>query len=184
MSESRRAERVAQSMREHLAQYLSKGLGLADLGYVTITDVVASPDLRHAKIYVSVFGDQVSAERSLKLLQGQSYQLRLMLGRDLRMKYVPDLHFLFDDSFEQGQRIEKLLKTASVASDQLAVGEEPTDSAQLTNSEFLNIVSAEKMSPWEMPPPISDRKIPGRRSLKKRVSSQSRSRSVQRKKKK
>jgi ribosome-binding factor A len=105
---TQRMRRVNESIR----QVLSEAVGeLKDprIGFVTITGVVTSPDLRHARVYVSVLGAERKRTQSLTSLQAAHSVLQAQLARELRMKRTPQLAFEYDPSVERGVRMTKLI---------------------------------------------------------------------------
>ena len=79
------------------------------IGFVTVTAVDTSPDLRHAHVYVSVLGDAVQRDASLAGLTSSHGYLQSRVATELRLKHTPQLDFRFDDSIDRGLRIERLL---------------------------------------------------------------------------
>ena len=79
------------------------------VGFVTITDVVVSPDLRNAKVYFTVLGDENQKEKSLKGLERARTFIQGELGTRLKMRYLPVLRFFYDESWEYGANIDRLL---------------------------------------------------------------------------
>ena len=105
---SERMRRVNESVR----QVLSEAVGqLKDprIGFVTVTGVETSPDLRHARVFVSVLGAERKRERALAGLQAAHAVLQTQLARELRMKRTPQLEFQYDPSVERGVRMTKLI---------------------------------------------------------------------------
>src|SRR5437016_9799276 len=103
-----RMRRVNESVR----QVLSEAVGqLKDprIGFVTITGVETSPDLRHARVFVSVLGNERKREQSLAALQAAHGVLQARLGRELRMKRTPQLAFEYDPTVERGVRMTQLI---------------------------------------------------------------------------
>ncbi len=106
---SHRRERVADLLRGALARALREEVRDPRIGFATVTGVDLSPDLRHARVFVSSLG---SAERHDELLAGLRHAapfLRRAVAREVRLKYVPQLEFLFDETLERGSRVERLL---------------------------------------------------------------------------
>lgn len=105
--------RLGHQLRDEISAYLQRGL-LHDprIGFVSISGVRVSSDLRHAKIYVSVFGSPEEAEASLEALQRARSFLRRQLGQDLHIRRVPELTFVQDDSIAEGARINQLIQEA------------------------------------------------------------------------
>ena len=77
---------------------------------VTVTSVVVSPDLRHADVYVTAHGDQERYAEALAGLESAKGRIRAALGNEIRMKFVPDLHFKIDESVDEGIRITDALR--------------------------------------------------------------------------
>ena len=103
-----RMRRVNDAVKEVLGRAL---LGLKDprIGFVTITGVETSPDLRHAKVFVSVLGSEQKREKSLQGLEAAHGILQAKLAQELRMKRTPQLAFEYDPTVERGVRMTKLI---------------------------------------------------------------------------
>jgi ribosome-binding factor A len=80
------------------------------IGFVTVTGVKISPDLRHARVFVSVLGSKDEQRTTMAGLASAKSHLRSDLGRQVRMKYLPELIFELDHSPEEAQRMEELLR--------------------------------------------------------------------------
>src|SRR5262245_2669961 len=103
-----RMRRVNESIR----QVLSEGVGqLKDprIGFVTVTGVETSPDLRHARVFVSVFGTERKRTQTLAGLDAAHSVLQSRIARELRLKRTPQLTFEYDPSVERGVRMSKLI---------------------------------------------------------------------------
>jgi ribosome-binding factor A len=99
-------------VNEALKEVLSEGIGeLKDprIGFVTVTGVETSPDLRHARVFVSVLGSERNRERSLSGLAAAHGVLQARVARELRMKRTPQLAFEYDPSVERGVRMTQLI---------------------------------------------------------------------------
>ena len=99
-------------VNESLKEVLSEGIGeLKDprIGFVTVTGVKASPDLRHARVFVSVLGAERKREASLAGLSAAHGVLQARIARELRMKRTPQLAFEYDPSVERGVRMTQLI---------------------------------------------------------------------------
>jgi ribosome-binding factor A len=105
-----RMRRVDEAMREVLSDVLTHELKDPRVGFVTVTDVKTSPDLRHARVYVSVLGDAEVVEASLEGLRSAHGFLQGRVGGELRLKNTPTLQFVHDDTAERAQRLERILK--------------------------------------------------------------------------
>jgi ribosome-binding factor A len=104
-----RMRRVDEAMREVLSDAISQGLKDPRIGFVTVTDVQTSPDLRHAKVYVSVFGDDKQRKLTMAGLKSAHGVLQKRVAASLRMKNTPLLEFVYDDTVDKAERITKLL---------------------------------------------------------------------------
>ncbi len=102
-----RAERIGERIHTELARLIRESLRDPRVGFVTLTGVEVSRDLRHAKIFVSVLGDRL--EDTLHALEHATPFLKRELGRTAGLKYTPTLRFLEDRSIRGARRIEDLL---------------------------------------------------------------------------
>jgi len=105
----RRPERLAEQIKEEVSLIVAGEVEDPRIGFVTVTDAKITPDLRHAKIYVSVMGTEDEVKESLKALNRASRFIRHQLGAVLRIRRVPELHFVFDATLRTATRIEELL---------------------------------------------------------------------------
>jgi len=99
-------------VNESVRQVLSERIGQPKdprIGFVTITGVETSPDLRHARVYLSVLGAERKRAQTLAGLEAARSLLQAQLGRELRMKRTPQLAFEYDPSVERGVRMTKLI---------------------------------------------------------------------------
>jgi ribosome-binding factor A len=104
-------------MQRELADLIRTELKDPRLGsMVSVSGVTVSRDLSHARVYVSVLGDETQTTESLKILQHAAGFLRHRLGQSMRMRVIPELHFHLDRSLEEGARIGALINLA-IASD-------------------------------------------------------------------
>jgi ribosome-binding factor A len=103
----KRAERVSDQMKQEIADILMRKIKDPRIGFVTVTDVDVADDLRNAKVFVSVYGSDKAS--TLKGLESASPFIRSELGRRMRMKFVPEILFRYDDSVERGAHINELL---------------------------------------------------------------------------
>ncbi len=107
---SDRLRRVDEAMREVLSDAVTKEIKDPRVGFVTVTAVDTASDLRHAKVYISVLGDDGVRQRSLDGLRSAHGFLQRRVADELRIKHTPTLEFLYDDSLDRGMRIEALLQ--------------------------------------------------------------------------
>jgi len=97
-------------LKTEISDILRRELKDPRLGFVTITDAEVSKDLRHARVYVSVYGDEKEKEQNLAVLQGAAGYIRGEFGRRAFMKVIPEISFKLDTSVEHGARIFELLQ--------------------------------------------------------------------------
>jgi ribosome-binding factor A len=109
-----RSERVAGQMRREIARLIQMELKDPQVGFVSVSDVEVSRDLAHAKVYVTVF-NEAQAPASLRALRRAAGFLRSRLGQEMRIRNVPELHFLHDSSVETGERMDRLIAEAVAA---------------------------------------------------------------------
>ena len=109
---TRRADRVAEAVREVIAELLLRDIKDPRIGMVTLTSVEFSDDLKHARVYFSCVGDHTVRERSLRGLRSATGFIRSQVTRRLKLRYAPDLTFVFDPSLEVADRVATLLKDA------------------------------------------------------------------------
>ena len=107
---SDRMRRVNEAMREVLSAAITSEIKDPRVGFVTVTSVDTSPDLRHARVYVSVLGDEKVRRRSMDGLASAHGYLQKRVASELRIKHTPTLEFLYDDSTDRGMRIAELLE--------------------------------------------------------------------------
>ena len=105
-----RQERIKGLLKTEISDILRRKLKDPRLGFVTITDAEISKDLRHAKVYISVYGDDKQREESLRILQGAAGYIRGEFGRRVCMKVIPEISFKLDTAIEHGARIFELLQ--------------------------------------------------------------------------
>src|ERR1700745_1481627 len=104
-----RMRRVDEAVREVLSDAIAKDLKDPRVGFVTVTGVKTSPDLRHARVYVSVLGTDAEREESIDGLRSAHGFLQRRLADELTLKHTPSLSFHYDESVDRGMRISRLL---------------------------------------------------------------------------
>ncbi len=105
-----RREKVADLVRDEIARLIQSELHDSRLGFVTVTGVQMSGDLRHARVFVSVLQEGPAREQALEALQAARGFIRKRLGGTLRLRYTPEIAFRLDTSIEYGSRIEDLIE--------------------------------------------------------------------------
>jgi ribosome-binding factor A len=106
---SPRMRRINEVLREVVGAAISTDLGDPRIGFVTVTSVDTSPDLRAAKVYVSVLGDEEEREAALAGLRSSHGPIQAKIAAETRMKRTPTLSFHYDPTVERGMRISQLL---------------------------------------------------------------------------
>lgn len=107
---SARLERVAQVIREAVAEILRRDIHDPLIGFVTITEAEVSPDLRHAKVFFSVLGDETQVQDSIKGLLRARKHINALLADRIDLRYIPKLRFVYDETAAKAQRLEQLLR--------------------------------------------------------------------------
>lgn len=106
----RRADRVAEAIRENVATFLNSGAKDPRLvAVVTVTAVDVTPDLRHAKIFISMMGSDTERRSTLEALNGMTGHLRSRLARAMSLRVAPEVSFRVDETVARAARIESLL---------------------------------------------------------------------------
>lgn len=110
MTEGGRPSRVSEELREILAEEIPK-LKDPRVGFVTVMGVRVTPDLRMARVLYTAMGDEPARRATAAALRSARGHLRRVIGRQVRMKTLPDLEFEEDEASESADRIESLLRT-------------------------------------------------------------------------
>jgi ribosome-binding factor A len=111
---------VGDQIRAEIADMIARELHDPGLGFLTITRVQVSPDLQHARIYFTTLGDPAVRRNTSRALERASSFMRRQLGRRLRLRRVPELEFVFDETVEHQDRIERLLQELHDARPEIA----------------------------------------------------------------
>jgi len=105
-----RQEKIREFLKEEISRILREEIKDPRLGFVTVTDAEVSRDYSHAKVFVSLFGSDEQKQQSWAALKSATKFIRSEVGRYLRLRVLPELHFQIDTSIDQGMRIYELLK--------------------------------------------------------------------------
>jgi len=126
---TRRQQKVAELVQAEIGKILLRKLKDPRLGFLTITGVKMSPDLKHARVYFSTIGDEERVETALAGLRSAAGVIRGEIGRTLDLKYTPALVFHFDESLAFGAHIESRLRELDIppAEEEEAVAGETGD---------------------------------------------------------
>ena len=117
---SQRTDRIDELLRQEIGQIIERDIADPRIGFVTVTDVETAPDLRHARVWVSVIGNEAERNETVAALGRAMPFVRRELGTRLRLKRIPEFHVRLDDSAERGTRVLQLLH-------ELAEGAAPED---------------------------------------------------------
>ena len=109
MSQGSRPDRVADQIRGELALLLAREVHDPGIGFVTLTRVQVTPDLQQARVFYTALGDEKTRRNSDRALERAIPFLRRQIGSRLRLKRVPELKFIYDESIAGQDRIEQLL---------------------------------------------------------------------------
>ncbi|KKK39560.1 ribosome-binding factor A [Mesobacillus campisalis] len=104
-----RVNRVGEQMKKELGDIIGRKIKDPRIGFVTVTDVEVTGDLQQAKVFISVLGDDVQKENTLKALAKAKGFIRTEIGQRIRLRKTPEITFEFDQSIDYGNRIETLL---------------------------------------------------------------------------
>ena len=107
-----RTRRVGDEIQRNMAELIQMELGDPRIGMVTVTGVEVTHEFEHAKVYFTVLGDRAQAELSAKVLNKAAGYLRRALARRLKIRVVPQLHFVYDETTEKGNRLSALIDAA------------------------------------------------------------------------
>jgi ribosome-binding factor A len=161
--ESKRSQRVGELLMHELGQLLVEGLRDPRIGFTTVTEVRVTPDLKQARVYISVYGSAEEQQRTLKALQAAASYLRGELGRRLELRYTPALSFVVDDSLARAGRVEQIMAAISAGETEVpapsAVSPVPV---QTDRSEMADSARSLAALP-ESPPPRRPRRHKRRR---------------------
>ena len=105
-----RSDRVGDLLIEIISELLSKEIRDPRIGAVTVTGAKVSKDLRHAQIYFNLLGKQESRKEVLAGLKSATGFIRSKVGKQLNLRFVPAIEFIYDESEDEAQRIDELLK--------------------------------------------------------------------------
>jgi ribosome-binding factor A len=122
-----RTDRIDELLRQEIGSIIAREIADPRVGFATVTSVVTTPDLRHAKVFVSVIGQAADRKATLSALGRAMPFVQHELGKRLRLKRIPQFHLELDDTLERGTRVLHLLN-------ELEAGHEPTEDAAIGES--------------------------------------------------
>jgi len=102
--------KVNSLMKREISQIVQQELKDPRIGFVTIIGVEVANDLRHAKVYCSVMGDKAKKDESMRGLKNAKGYIQSELGSRIRIRYIPELHFILDETLDYSMHIEEMLR--------------------------------------------------------------------------
>jgi len=105
-----RAQKVGSLIKEELSMLLQRNYSMSEYGFLTVTDIIMSPDLRIAKVYISVYGDAERKKKSFAMLEAQKTSIRSMIGHSVRLRYTPEIIFYLDETVDKALKLESIFK--------------------------------------------------------------------------
>jgi ribosome-binding factor A len=105
-----RAEKVGSLIKEEISLIIQRNLSELSKAFITVTDVRMSPDLRIAKVYISIFGSPDVKESTLKMIEANKKEIRSLIGARVRLKFTPEIHFHLDETLDRVETINNLIK--------------------------------------------------------------------------
>ena len=167
---TQRTNRIDELLRQEIGGIITREVADPRIGFATITKVETTPDLRHARVWVSVIGQQKERAATISALGRAMPFVRRELGRTLRLKRIPDLHVELDDTAERGTRVLQLLaelEAGATVDEDLPLGETlPTPVPRVQHEGDLPDEPPSAVEPAE--PRRRRPKAPKRSSVRKR----------------
>ena len=108
----KRSDRVAQQIQDIISNIIATKVIVQGLGLATVTKVKTAQNLRFSRIYLSFMGNSVDPEELVKLMNYNIKEYRFHLGKELQIKYVPQIKFYYDNTFEEMEKINKLIHSS------------------------------------------------------------------------
>lgn len=105
-----RMEKVASLIKHEVSTIIQRNFSDPGYGFITVTDVKVSADLKIAKVYVSVLGNAQIKEKTLHMLESNKGEIRMLMGSHIRLKFTPSLQFYIDDTLDRVETINNLIK--------------------------------------------------------------------------
>ena len=156
-----RTNRVDELLRQEIGVIIAREIADPRVGFATVTSVETTPDLRHAKVFVSVIGQADDRKATLSALGRAMPFIQHELGKRLRIKRIPQFHLELDDTLERGTRVLQLLnelEAGHLPDDQPAAGESlPTPVPRLHHD---GDADEDPATPAIVPPPAPRRRTP------------------------
>ncbi len=103
-----RSEKVGSLIKEELGLMFQRNFSIAEYGLLTVTDVLMSPDLKIAKVFVSILGDEEHKKVYFAKLEVKKKTIRSMLGHTVRLRYTPEIIFYLDETLDRAMKLENI----------------------------------------------------------------------------
>ncbi len=104
-----RTERVASLIKHEIGSILTRDYSSPEYGFITVTEVRVSADLKIAKVYFSIFGDEQKQQSTMEMLEEQKHHIRGLVAGRVRLKFAPALQFYHDTTMDQVDKINRLI---------------------------------------------------------------------------
>ncbi|MBS1791869.1 MAG: 30S ribosome-binding factor RbfA [Acidobacteria bacterium] len=105
-----RPNRLAHELKNEISSIITREMPHHQFGFLTITEVKVSPDLRYARVFVSVLGSPEEQKRTLDLLNGEKSFVRQLIGKRFRLRHTPEISFVYDETIEHGDRLLQMIE--------------------------------------------------------------------------
>jgi ribosome-binding factor A len=103
-----RSEKVGSLIKEELSLLFQRNFSMAEYGFLTVTEVLMSPDLKVAKVYISIFGDTEKKKKSFAKLEAQKPSIRSMLGHAVSLRFTPEIILYLDETLDRAMKLENI----------------------------------------------------------------------------
>jgi len=105
-----RPSRLAQELKSEISAIIAREMSHHRLGFITITEVRVSPDLRYARVLISVLGSPAERKETLETLNNEKNFFRQLIGRRIRLRHAPEITFVYDETIEHGDHMLQLIE--------------------------------------------------------------------------
>jgi ribosome-binding factor A len=105
-----RVEKVASVIKQEISSIITREFSSREYGFITVTEVQMTPDLKTAKIYVSILEKGEIRDKTLKMLEDQTRHIRGLLGSQIYLKFTPTIQFFFDETMDHVEHINNIIK--------------------------------------------------------------------------
>ncbi|HVN96036.1 MAG TPA: 30S ribosome-binding factor RbfA [Syntrophorhabdaceae bacterium] len=102
--------KVQELLQEEISLIIQRDIRDPGMGFITILGVKMSEDLKIAKVYLSIYGDEEAKKNTLEALKRSKGYIKFLLGKRVNLRYMPEINFVLDDTFEKAARIDEILK--------------------------------------------------------------------------